>query len=107
MINESEIVKKLEKDIHIRYFRMPENNGWNSGRALLVSQVQTEYFVSCDDDFFFHDDFNLEKMFDIRDPRICLYSSNIENLTFKSDWNEQRVQSSSLIPDGQNRKYWF
>ena len=69
MINESEIVKNLEKDIHIRYFRMPENNGWNSGRALLVSQVQTEYFVSCDDDFFFHDNFNLEKMFDIRDPQ--------------------------------------
>ena len=79
MINESEIVKNLEKDIHIRYFRMPENNGWNSGRALLVSQVQTEYFVSCDDDFFFHDTFNLEKMFDIRDPRICLYFKSRES----------------------------
>ena len=73
MMNESEIVHKLEKDIHIRYFRMPENNGWFSGRALLVSQVQTEYFVSCDDDFFFHDKFNLRTMLGTRDPLIRLY----------------------------------
>ena len=42
MIRESEIVNELEKDKNIRYFKMPENNGWNSGRALLISQVQTE-----------------------------------------------------------------
>ena len=79
LINESEIVGELENDENIRYFKLPENNGWNSGRALLVSQVQTEYFVSCDDDFFFHDDFNLEKMFDIRDPWICLYFKSRES----------------------------
>ena len=73
MINESEIVNELEKDKNIRYFKMPENNGWNSGRALLISQVQTEYFVSCDDDFYFHDKFHLETMLGVRDPRIMLY----------------------------------
>ena len=73
MINESEIVDELEKDKNIRYFKMPENNGWNNGRALLISQVQTEYFVSCDDDFYFHDKFHLEKMLGVRDPRIMLY----------------------------------
>ena len=72
-MNESKIVNELEKDKNIRYFRMPENNGWNSGRALLISQVQTEYFVSCDDDFYFHEKFNLKTMLGIRDPRSRLY----------------------------------
>ena len=56
MINESEIVKKIEKDKNIRYFKLPEDNGWNSGRAVLISQVQTEYFVTCDGDFIFNGD---------------------------------------------------
>ena len=80
MINESEIIAELEKDQHVRYFRMPENNGWNSGRALLVSQVQTEYFVSCDDDFFFHDTFHLEKMLG-RDPRFIILLCFLGNPT--------------------------
>ena len=54
MINESEIVKKLQQDKNIRYFKLPEDNGWNSGRAVLISQVQTEYFVTCDGDFIFN-----------------------------------------------------
>ena len=54
MIYESEIVKDIQKDKHIRYFKLPEDNGWNSGRAVLISQVQTEYFVTCDDDFVFN-----------------------------------------------------
>ena len=68
-MNESEQVKQLEKDENIRYFKLPENNGWNNGRALLISQVQTEYFVFCDDDWIFHDETNLELMLDIRDSR--------------------------------------
>ena len=55
MINESQIVKEIQKDKHVRYFKLPEDNGWNSGRAVLISQVQTEYFVTCDDDYFFTD----------------------------------------------------
>ena len=55
MINESKIVKEIQKDENIRYFKLPEDNGWNSGRAVLISQVQTEYFVTCDDDFVFKD----------------------------------------------------
>ena len=51
MINESEIAEEIQKDKNIRYFKLPEDNGWNSGRAVLISQVQTEYFVTCDDDF--------------------------------------------------------
>ena len=33
LINESEIVYRLEKDPHIRYFKLPENNGWNQRGA--------------------------------------------------------------------------
>ena len=65
LMNEHEVVAELEKDENIRYFKLPENNGWNSGRALLISQVQTEYFVSCDDDWIFNDSTNLEKMLEI------------------------------------------
>ena len=54
MINESEIAEEIQKDKNIRYFKLPEDNGWNSGRAVLISQVQTEYFVTCDDDFVFN-----------------------------------------------------
>lgn len=72
MINESDIVKQLENDKHIRYFKLPENNGWNSGRALLISQVETEYFVSCDDDWIFNDSTKLETMLGIRDPRTAI-----------------------------------
>ena len=56
MINESEIVQDIQKDKNIRYFKLPEDNGWNSGRAVLISQVQTEYFVTCDGDFIFNGD---------------------------------------------------
>ena len=69
LMNESEIVSQLDKDENIRYLKLPENNGWNSGRALLISQVQTEYFVWCDDDWIFHDETNLETMLGIRDSR--------------------------------------
>jgi len=72
LINESDIVKQLENDKHIRYFKLPENNGWNSGRALLISQVETEYFVSCDDDWIFNDSTKLETMLGIRDPRTAI-----------------------------------
>ena len=67
-MNESKIVGELENDENIRYFKLPENNGWNSGRALLISQVQTEYFIWCDDDWIFNDSTDLETMLDIRDP---------------------------------------
>merc|ERR1712131_44693 len=65
MINESEIVRELETDKHIRYFKLPQDNGWNSGRALLISQVQTEYFDTSDGDWFFNEGTSLEKFLDV------------------------------------------
>ena len=41
-------------DKNINYIGLPEKTGWNSGRALLISQVETEYYVYCDDDFKFN-----------------------------------------------------
>ena len=91
-MNVSEIVHELEKDENIRYFKLPENNGWNSGRALLISQVQTEYFVWCDDDWIFHDKTNLETMLDTRDSRtrvpreIPQYSSHNKSAQTSENW---------------------
>ena len=44
---------------------MPENSGWFAGRALLISQVRTEFFVWVDDDFEFTDETNLEKLVEV------------------------------------------
>ena len=55
---------------------MPANYGWFAGRNLLVSQVQTEYFVWCDDDFVFHDQTDLALLLD----KIDRYINNLLNL---------------------------
>ena len=47
------------EDEFLSYIRMPENSGWNAGRALVISQVETEFFVWCDDDFLFNEKTNL------------------------------------------------
>ena len=39
---------------------MPADTGFFAGRALVVSQVQTEYFVYVDDDFEFDSETKLE-----------------------------------------------
>ena len=31
-------VNVIKEDKHIKYFKLPEDNGWNNGRALLISQ---------------------------------------------------------------------
>lgn len=46
-------------DEYVTYYRMPEYAGWNAGRGLVISQVETEYFVWCDDDFVFTENTNL------------------------------------------------
>ena len=90
MINESEIVKKIEKDKNIRYFKLPEDNGWNSGRAVLISQVQTEYFVTCDGDFIFNGAtrkdihyFDLERLIKFNLTLESSFAQNISNKDLK------------------------
>ena len=34
-----------------RQYKMPGHSGWFAGRALAISQVETEYFIWFDDDF--------------------------------------------------------
>jgi len=55
----------VRHDKHVKYIKLPERAGWNAGRAVLLSQVTTEYFVSCDDDFEFGKKTNLVKMLEI------------------------------------------
>ena len=70
---------KIQNDPYIKYYRLPEPSGFhfdlflkyslvsgfNAGRALLISQVKTEFFVFCDDDFIFNNETKLETMLDI------------------------------------------
>ena len=54
-----------DDDKHVKYFKLPEQTGWNAGRAVLVSQVTTEYFITCDDDFLFNKHTQVERFLDI------------------------------------------
>ena len=65
MPRDSEKFKKIQNDKHIKYIRLPEKTGWNAGRAALLSQVTTEYFITCDDDHEFHNETNIEAMLEI------------------------------------------
>ena len=49
----------------VKHYRMPENSGWFAGRALLISQVRTEFFLWVDDDFEFFEETNLERLVDV------------------------------------------
>ena len=54
----------LDEFQNVFHFYMPPNYGWFAGRNLLVSQVKTEYYLWCDDDFVFHDQTNLSYLLD-------------------------------------------
>ena len=57
--------KLCEKHNHnCHHFVMPEYTGWNAGRNLVISQVNTEYVVWLDDDFIFTQNTRLELMFE-------------------------------------------
>ena len=62
---DNEDFKKIQNDKHIKYIKLPEKTGWNAGRAVLFSQVTTEFFITCDDDFLFNKDTKIEKFIDI------------------------------------------
>ncbi|CBY14255.1 unnamed protein product [Oikopleura dioica] len=47
-----EVISK-EKYPAVKQYKMPTEEGWFAGRALAISQVRTDYFVWCDDDFRF------------------------------------------------------
>ena len=56
VIADDNVEEKRDKslqDEHTDHFFMPFSSGWNAGRSLAVSQVQTEYLVWVDDDFLF------------------------------------------------------
>ena len=63
--SENTYFNKIRNDQHVKYIKLPERAGWNAGRAVLLSQVTTEYFVSCDDDFKFNKNTDLAKMLEV------------------------------------------
>ena len=50
---------------NVRQYKMPAFTGWFAGRALVISQVQTEYFLWIDDDFEITEQTKLEQLYDI------------------------------------------
>ena len=62
---DNEDFKNIQNDKHIKYIKLPEETGWNAGRAVLFSQVTTEFFITCDDDYLFNKDTKVEKFIEI------------------------------------------
>jgi len=56
-----EVISK-EKYPAVKQYKMPAEEGWFAGRALAISQVRTDYFVWCDDDFVFYEESDMEYM---------------------------------------------
>lgn len=61
-----EVISK-EKYPNVKQYKMPAEEGWFAGRALAISQVRTDYFVWCDDDFVFYEESDMEYMVDVLD----------------------------------------
>ncbi|XP_077989947.1 beta-1,4 N-acetylgalactosaminyltransferase 1-like [Glandiceps talaboti] len=58
---------------NVKQFIMPYKEGWFAGRNLVLSQVQTRYFVWVDDDFIFTENTKLENFIQkFEDSRISL-----------------------------------
>lgn len=55
----------IDKYPKVKQFKMPAYAGWFAGRALVISQVTTEYFIWLDDDFELTEETKLEDLFDI------------------------------------------
>lgn len=53
-------ILKEFSDLNIKYFNMPFNSGVSKGRNLLLSNIDTKYFILCDDDFYFDKETNFE-----------------------------------------------
>ena len=50
---------------NVRQYKMPAFTGWFAGRGLVISQVQTEYFLWIDDDFELTDETKMDHLYDI------------------------------------------
>lgn len=50
-------------DKEVRIFHLPFDSGISKGRNVLLGQLETPYFVLCDDDFIFTRNTKLEKLF--------------------------------------------
>ena len=49
----------------VKHYKMPPNTGWFAGRALVISQVETKYFIWLDDDHQITEQTKLEKLLEI------------------------------------------
>ena len=49
----------------VKHYKMPPNTGWFAGRALVISQVETKYFILLDDDHQITGQIKLEKLLEM------------------------------------------
>ena len=52
---------------NVKQFKIPAESGFFAGRALAISQVLTEYFITVDDDFIMTENTRLEDLLEIID----------------------------------------
>ena len=66
----------------IEYYRLPFDVGLSVGRNFLLNKVKTKYFLLLDDDHFFIDNTDLNKMFCLLEncPKLDLISGLVKNI---------------------------
>ena len=76
-----ESTKNICNRYRVELYRMPDHIGWNRGRNLLLSQVNTEYTVWLDDDFLFTESTDLSVFLDFMEnnPYYDLVAGEIDN----------------------------
>ncbi|XP_031415802.1 beta-1,4 N-acetylgalactosaminyltransferase 1-like [Clupea harengus] len=63
----------------IEQYFMPPGQGWFAGRTLAVSQVTTKYFLWVDDDFYFTEKTQIEKLVEVMEsmPELDMVSAGV------------------------------
>ncbi|CAG5089286.1 Oidioi.mRNA.OKI2018_I69.PAR.g12158.t2.cds [Oikopleura dioica] len=87
----------------VKYYLMPEEEGFFAGRALVISQVRTPYFIWVDDDFIFTEDTKLEKFVEVaEESQFDIVGGLVVNKGDKkgADWNSYDKISIQYSAEG-------
>lgn len=68
------IIKSLFPELPLSYINLPFDTGLSEGRNVLIRQINTPYFILCDDDYVFDNRTNISKAYD------CLVKNNLDIL---------------------------
>ena len=74
---------------NVKQFKMPARSGFFAGRALAISQVLTEYFITVDDDFIMTEKTWLEDLLEIIDESgYDLIGGTVTEKSEQDSWDE-------------------